>query len=383
MAEVALTNVSKWFGGFHAVKDLDLHIRDREFMVLLGPSGSGKTTALRMIAGLEEVSSGEIAIDGRRVNDLPPRARNLAMVFQNYALFAHMTVYDNLAFGLRMSRTAKSETERRVQEVASLLGMSDWLHAKPRHLSGGMQQRVALGRAIARNAPLYLMDEPLSNLDALLRVQTRTEIIKLARGLEATVVYVTHDQIEAMTMAHRIAVMRGGVLQQVGTPRDVYNRPANRFVAGFIGIPQMNFFETAELASTDGTLSVQTPAFRLPLPNSLAAALDSRFNGEDRHVILGLRPEDIRLVALDADSGIDVTVDVVEPLGPHSLVFVRSNDLAFSLYVDTDRDIRPGQNARVSIDAQKFHLFDPPTGDSLLEAPAACLEPVPLGSDFR
>src|SRR3712207_3293055 len=239
MADVTLTNVNKWYGTFHAVKDLDTQVTDRE-----------------------------IAIGGRRVNELPPRAREIAMVFQNYALFAHMSVYDNLAFGLRMSRTPKAETERRVQEAARLLGLSDWLRAKPRHLSGGMQQRVALGRAIVRDAPLFLMDEPLSNLDALLRVQTRTEIIKLARSLQTTVVYVTHDQVEAMTMAHRIAVMRGGALQQVGTPLEVYNRPGNRFVAGFIGIPQMTFFEAAELTAVDGAPAVGTPAFRLPLPRS-------------------------------------------------------------------------------------------------------------------
>lgn len=366
MADVTLTGVNKWYGDFHAVKDVDLQVRDREFMVLLGPSGSGKTTVLRMIAGLEEVSDGEIAIGGRRVNELPPRAREIAMVFQNYALFAHMSVYDNLAFGLRMSRTPKAETERRVQEVAGLLGLSDWLRAKPRHLSGGMQQRVALGRAIVRDAPLFLMDEPLSNLDALLRVQTRTEIIKLARSLQTTVVYVTHDQVEAMTMAHRIAVMRGGVLQQVGAPLEVYSRPANRFVASFIGIPQMNFFETAEFTTVDGDLAVRTPGFHLSLPPSIAATVVERAGAAGRSVVLGIRPEDIRLADAVTDDAIEATVDVVEPLGPHSLVFVRSNDLAFGLYVDPARDIRIGENVRVAIDAHRVHLFDATTGASLL-----------------
>ncbi len=366
MADVTLTGVNKWYGDFHAVKDVDLQVRDREFMVLLGPSGSGKTTVLRMIAGLEEVSDGEIAIGGRRVNELPPRAREIAMVFQNYALFAHMSVYDNLAFGLRMSRTPKAETERRVQEVAGLLGLSDWLRAKPRHLSGGMQQRVALGRAIVRDAPLFLMDEPLSNLDALLRVQTRTEIIKLARSLQTTVVYVTHDQVEAMTMAHRIAVMRGSVLQQVGAPLEVYGRPANRFVASFIGIPQMNFFETAELTAVDGDLAVRTPGFHLSLPPSIAATVVERAGAAGRSVVLGIRPEDIRLADAVTDDAIEATVDVVEPLGPHSLVFVRSNELAFGLYVDPVRDIRIGENVRVAIDAHRVHLFDATTGASLL-----------------
>ena len=378
MADVMLTTVNKWYGDFHAVKDVDLQVGDREFMVLLGPSGSGKTTVLRMIAGLEEVSGGEIAIGGRRVNELPPRARDIAMVFQNYALFAHMSVYDNLAFGLRMSKTPKAETEQRVQEVARLLGLSDWLRAKPRHLSGGMQQRVALGRAIARDAPLFLMDEPLSNLDALLRVQTRTEIIKLARSLQTTVVYVTHDQVEAMTMAHRIAVMRGGVLQQVGTPLEVYNRPANRFVAGFIGIAQMTFFEAAELTAVDGGLVVRTPAFQIPLPRAMAASVGGQGNVTGRSVVLGIRPEDIRLADPGTAGAVDATVDVVEPLGPHSLVFVRSNELAFSLYVDPARDVRIGQRVRVAIDAHKIHLFDTATGASLLAGLAARLYPVPV-----
>lgn len=265
MASLALVSVNKWFGHFHAVKDVSFSVNDQEFLVLVGPSGSGKTTVLRMIAGLEEVSSGDIYIAGRRVNDMPPKDRHVAMVFQDYALFPHMDVFDNIAFGLRMRSLPKHEIQKKVHEVASLLGLTNWLRAKPHQLSGGMQ-RVALGRAIAKDAQLFLMDEPLSSLDALLRVQMRYEIVRLVRSLQATVIYVTHDQVEAMTMATRIAVMKDGTIQQIGTPYEVYNFPANRFVASFIGVPQMNFIDPAELTTLDGSPHIRTPAFSLQLP---------------------------------------------------------------------------------------------------------------------
>jgi multiple sugar transport system ATP-binding protein len=361
VADVALLGVNKWYGDFHAVDDLNLTVHDREFMVILGPSGSGKTTALRMIAGLETLDSGEIRIGGRRVDPLPPKDRDIAMVFQNYALFAHMTVAENIGFGLRMAKSPEAEVKRRVLEVAELLGLEQWLAARPRHLSGGMQQRVALGRAIARNASLYLMDEPLSNLDALLRVKTRTEIIKLARSLQTTVVYVTHDQTEAMTMAHRIAIMKDGALQQVGAPLDVYRNPSNRFVAGFIGMPQMNFIEGTRLLRDGDRLVVETPAFSLPL----ARRIDTQAIMGDA-VVLGVRPEHVRLANSDTAPTAEAVVDVVEPLGAQTLVYLRAGEMPLSMLVDGHIELAPGQRAPLLIDERSIHLFHPDTGSAVL-----------------
>jgi multiple sugar transport system ATP-binding protein len=361
VADVALLGVNKWYGDFHAVNDLNLTVHDREFMVILGPSGSGKTTALRMIAGLETLDSGEIRIGARRVDPLPPKDRDIAMVFQNYALFAHMTVAENIGFGLRMAKSPETEVNRRVLEVAELLGLELWLSARPRHLSGGMQQRVALGRAIARNASLYLMDEPLSNLDALLRVKTRTEIIKLARSLQTTVVYVTHDQTEAMTMAHRIAIMKDGALQQVGAPLDVYRNPDNRFVAGFIGMPQMNFVESARLRRDADRLVVETPAFSLPLNRRV----DGQSDMGDA-VVLGVRPEHVRLANSDTSPTVEAVVDVVEPLGAQTLVYLRAGDMPLSMLVDGHIELVPGQRAPLMIDERSVHLFHPGTGSAVL-----------------
>jgi multiple sugar transport system ATP-binding protein len=360
VADVALLGVNKWYGDFHAVNDLNLAIQDREFMVILGPSGSGKTTALRMIAGLEPLDSGEIRIGGRQVNALQPKDRDVAMVFQNYALFAHMTVADNIGFGLRMAKSPETEVKRRVLEVAELLGLERWLTAKPRHLSGGMQQRVALGRAIARNASLYLMDEPLSNLDALLRVKTRTEVIKLARSLQTTVIYVTHDQTEAMTMAHRIAIMKDGVLQQVGAPLDVYRAPNNRFVAGFIGMPQMNFFEGSRLRRDGDRVSVDTPNFSIPLNGRIIAPPDM---GDE--VVLGIRPEHVRLASSGVTPTAEAVVDVVEPLGAHTLVYVRAGAMPLSMLVDGHIELVPGQVVPVTMSQDAVHLFHPGTGNAV------------------
>src|SRR5215207_1425649 len=267
MAGVLLDHVTKKFGDVTAVNDLSIQVQDREFLVLVGPSGCGKSTGLRLIAGLEEITSGDIYIGDRRVNDVAPKDRDIAMVFQSYALYPHMTVYDNLAFGLKLRRTPKAEIDRRVKEAAEILGLQNLLARKPKQLSGGQRQRVALGRAIVREPQVFLMDEPLSNLDAKLRVQTRAELIKLHQRLQTTVIYVTHDQVEAMTMGTRIAVMRDGILQQLDAPQVLYTRPANMFVAGFIGSPAMNFFEATLKRSQNG-LAVDTGVFQVPVPPS-------------------------------------------------------------------------------------------------------------------
>src|SRR5688572_280245 len=299
MAEVVLSQVAKRFGDVTVIDGLDLEIADREFMVLVGPSGCGKTTALRMIAGLEEVSGGTISIGGRPVNDLPPKDRDIAMVFQSYALYPHMTVRGNLEFGLKMRGIAREETNRRVGDAAEILGITHLLDRKPKDLSGGQRQRVAVGRAIVRQPAVFLFDEPLSNLDAKLRVQTRGEITKLQQTLGTTSVYVTHDQIEAMTMGHRITVMREGKIQQVGTPREVYEKPANTFVAQFIGTPPMNLLE----ATVEGGIA-RTSSFSIPVAH------------EPGPVILGIRPEH-----LTHGGAIQATVDIVEPIGHESIVY--------------------------------------------------------------
>src|SRR6185437_14045692 len=289
MSSVTLEHVTKRFGEVTAVNDMTIEVKDKEVLVLVGPSGCGKSTCLRLIAGLEEVSAGNIYIGERLVNDVAPKDRDIAMVFQSYALYPHMSVYDNLAFGLRLRHTPKKEIDRRVHEAAEVLGISALLNRKPKQLSGGQRQRVALGRAIVREPKVFLMDEPLSNLDAKLRVATRAELIKLHQRLQTTVIYVTHDQTEAMTMGSRIAVLRDGVLQQLDTPQTVYDHPSNMFVAGFIGSPAMNFFPS-ELTSTDGQMTVDTGAFQLNVPAQYQPKLKSFGKSS---VILGLRPEDM------------------------------------------------------------------------------------------
>ena len=317
MASVTLDNVTKRFGEVVAVRNLRLEIEDQEFLVLVGPSGCGKSTTLRLIAGLEELSAGNIYIGDRVVNDVAPKDRDIAMVFQSYALYPHMSVYDNLAFGLRLRKTAKAEITRRVQEAAELLAIGELLDRKPKELSGGQRQRVALGRAIVREPKAFLMDEPLSNLDAKLRVQTRAELIRLHERLQTTVIYVTHDQTEAMTMGSRIAVLRDGVLQQCGSPQGVYDHPANMFVAGFIGSPSMNFFD-AKVTGTADDLKIE--AFEgqpLDVPPDRRQAY-APYIGQD--VIFGVRPEDLWTPQFAPDRTtkdqlIKSTVDVFEPLG--------------------------------------------------------------------
>src|SRR6184192_1695852 len=321
MAGVLLDHVTKRFGEVTAVNDLSIQVQDREFLVLVGPSGCGKSTALRLIAGLEEATAGDIYIGDRRVNDVAPKDRDIAMVFQSYALYPHMTVYDNLAFGLKLRKTPKAEIDRRVKEAADILGLQNLLKRKPKQLSGGQRQRVALGRAIVREPLVFLMDEPLSNLDAKLRVQTRAELIKLHRRLQTTVIYVTHDQTEAMTMGTRIAVMRDGLVQQLASPREVYDTPTNVFVAGFIGTPAMNFFRS-DLQGDGDTLYADTGAFRLKLPPQKRAAVASY---QGRQVIMGIRPEDIHEPHdLPNSDGNRVTlpVEVVEHMGSETLVYL-------------------------------------------------------------
>src|SRR5438477_1136753 len=290
MAGVTFDRVGKKYGDVEALSDLTIHITDQEFLVLVGPSGCGKSTALRLIAGLEELSAGDVYIGDRRVNDLPPKDRDIAMVFQSYALYPHMSVYDNMAFGLKLRGRPRTEIDRRVKEAAALLGIQELLARKPKQLSGGQRQRVALGRAIVREPQVFLMDEPLSNLDAKLRVETRAGLLKLHQRLQTTTVYVTHDQTEAMTMGHRIAVLKDGVLQQLDTPQTLYDKPANLFVAGFIGSPAMNFFP-GQLVTEGQDLWVQTSGLKLKLPDAMRTRLSSQTG---REIVFGVRPEHIR-----------------------------------------------------------------------------------------
>src|SRR5437868_3214234 len=310
MARVLIRNLNKMYDDFHAVKDVNLEIRDKEFLVLVGPSGCGKTTTLRMVAGLETITSGEVLIGDTVVNNLPPMDRDIAMVFQNYALYLHMTVYDNMAFGLKMRKFDKAEIERRVRQAALLLGIEEQLKRRPRQLSGGQRQRVALGRAIVRNPQVFLFDEPLSNLDAKLRVQMRVELKKLHERLATTSIYVTHDQVEAMTLGDRVVVMKDGLVQQVGQPLELYNKPANRFVAGFIGSPAMNFADVT-LAEKDGRVVAEAAGLSIGLPGELGAHARAKAN---RNATLGIRPEDIHLAGgNDApEHCFEASVEVVE-----------------------------------------------------------------------
>ncbi len=357
MAEVVLTGLNKWYDrNVHAVKDVNLHIRDREFVVLVGPSGCGKTTTLRMIAGLEEISSGEIRIGERVVNDLPPMDRDIAMVFQNYALYPHKSVYDNMAFGLQMRKFAKDEIRRRVQAAADILGIQPLLARKPRQLSGGQRQRVALGRAIVRHPQLFLFDEPLSNLDAKLRVQMRVELKRLHERLSTTAVYVTHDQVEAMTLGDRVVVMKDGLVQQVGEPLELYGRPANRFVAGFIGSPAMNFAEVVISNSAQGVWA-EAAGLRVRVPPARTEDL-RRHAGEK--VLLGVRPEALRIAngADVADYALDCTVEVVEPLGNEILLDVRAGNHPLVARVDPATRVKVHQSLRLALDPERLHFFD-------------------------
>jgi multiple sugar transport system ATP-binding protein len=362
MATVTFDHVTKRFGEVVAVNDLNLEIRDGEFMVLVGPSGCGKTTSLRMIAGLEEISDGTLRIGEKVVNDIAPKDRDIAMVFQSYALYPHMTVRDNLAFGLKLRKVAKSEIDRRVGEAAGILSLEKLLDRKPKELSGGQRQRVALGRAIVREPAVFLMDEPLSNLDAKLRVQTRAEIARLHQRLGTTMVYVTHDQVEAMTMGQRIAVMSEALLQQVGTPQELYDHPDNRFVAGFIGSPAMNFIEVTLNGTGEGA-KLEAPQVSIPLPERFR---DSVGPTTGRKVLMGVRPEHLELAAEGAATGtIKTTADVVEYLGAEELIHASVADVDLVALISSDHKVRMGDDLVLTIDQSKLHLFDPESSATL------------------
>jgi len=359
MAEVVLSKVNKHYGSvFHAVKDVDLAIADREFVALVGPSGCGKSTTLRMIAGLEDISSGEIRIGERVVNHLPPRDRDVAMVFQNYALYQHMSVYDNLAFGLRNKRVPESDIREAIDSAAEILGLHELLKRRPRQLSGGQQQRVALGRCLVRNPLVFLFDEPLSNLDAKLRAQMRIEIKRLHAKVPTTSVFVTHDQVEAMTLGDRVVVMRDGRVQQVGTPLAVYAKPVNRFVAGFIGAPAMNFVDVT-IAGEGGTLFAHSPALKLAVTESSRRVLEG---WQGRQVILGMRPEHLVLGEGAAGRGFDAKVEVVEQLGSEILLETRVGDQRVAVArVVAETPVAAGDHVRLSVQPGRLHFFDPET----------------------
>ncbi len=356
LAELKLDHIYKIYDKkVTAVTDFNLHIEDKEFIVFVGPSGCGKSTTLRMIAGLEDISEGDFLIDGKRMNDVPSKDRDIAMVFQNYALYPHMSVFDNMAFSLKLRKVPKPEMKERVEEAARILGLEEYLSRKPKALSGGQRQRVALGRAIVRDAKVFLMDEPLSNLDAKLRVQMRAEIIKLHQRLQTTTIYVTHDQTEAMTMATRLVVMKDGVIQQVGTPKEVYEFPVNVFVAGFIGSPAMNFFT--------GTLRegfIQVGDIDLAIPNEKMAALKQQ-GYVNKEVTIGIRPEDFNEV-LDATTTtspvVHVKADVAELLGAEIMLYSQLNGKTFIAKIDANRDVQAGQSLSLAINMNKVHFFD-------------------------
>jgi multiple sugar transport system ATP-binding protein len=364
MATVTFDHVTKKYGDVIAVNDLNLEIGDGEFMVLVGPSGCGKTTSLRMIAGLEEISSGTLRIGDRVVNDVPPKDRDIAMVFQSYALYPHMSVRDNLAFGLKLRKVPKADIERRVKEAAETIQLQKLLDRKPKELSGGQRQRVALGRAIVREPAVFLMDEPLSNLDAKLRVQTRAEIARLHQRLKTTVVYVTHDQVEAMTMGSRIAVMNDGLLQQVGTPQQLYDHPINRFVAGFIGSPSMNFVDvTASGKDGSSQLADDAGALKIPLPPRFREAVGPT---QGRKLVAGFRPEHLEVGEAGPTSvALRATADVVEYLGNEELIHVRAGGRDLVAIVSSEHRVRPGDVIDFRIPLDKLHLFDADSGSTL------------------
>ena len=358
MASVTYDHVYKRFGEVVAVNDMNIEVADKEFLVLVGPSGCGKTTALRLLAGLEEISDGEIRIEDRAVNDVPPKDRDIAMVFQSYALYPHMSVYDNMAFGLKLRKTPKDEIKRRVEEAADILGIQQLLDRKPRQLSGGQRQRVAVGRAIVREPKVFLFDEPLSNLDAKLRVQTRAEITKLHQRLQTTFIYVTHDQVEAMTMATRIAVMRDGILQQIDTPQNLYDKPTNVFVGGFIGSSAMNFFK-AKLERMDGGLAVNAGSFTVPVPSSKTAMYGAH---EGQNVIFGIRPDDVHdpnfaPPGIEA-AAVDVSVDVTELMGNEIFMFLMSGDDSFVGRFDPRTTLKAGERGQAVFNMLNMHLFE-------------------------
>ncbi len=361
MASVTYRNIYKRWTDFTAVNNLNIEIQDKEFLVLVGPSGCGKSTALRLLAGLEEVSEGEILIGDRVVNDVPPKDRDIAMVFQSYALYPHMSVYDNMAFGLKLRKMPKDVIDRKVQDAADILGIKHLLDRKPKALSGGQRQRVALGRAIVRDPAVFLMDEPLSNLDAKLRVQTRAEISRLHKSLGTTFIYVTHDQVEALTMADRIAVMRDGVLQQLDTPQQLYDHPRNVFVAGFIGSPSMNFFD-ATVTGTKDEMYIDTGGFRVRVKSAHINVLAPYLG---KKIIFGIRPEDIHAAqyvpsAVQGET-IKGKVDVMELMGNEIFLYVDANGSSFIARIDPRARAASGEEVDMVINMANIHAFDPQT----------------------
>ena len=363
MASVTYDRVTKNFGDVVAVDGLSIHVEDREFLVLVGPSGCGKTTALRLLAGLEEASDGTISIGERVVNDVAPKDRDIAMVFQSYALYPHMSVYDNMAFGLKLRRVPRTEIETRVRSAADILGIQELLARKPKQLSGGQRQRVAVGRAIVRDPAVFLFDEPLSNLDAKLRVQTRAEISKLHQRLDATFIYVTHDQVEAMTMASRIAVMDFGVLQQIASPQELYNQPTNMFVAGFIGSPSMNFCD-AKLVQSNGNVVVDAGEFTVTVPEARRVSYDGVVG--KGMVVFGIRPEDMHDPSFVPpgvnESIIEAEVDVVELMGNEIFVYLKVGNQSIIARVDPRTSFRVGDSVQIAMNMDNMHLFDKETG---------------------
>jgi len=358
MASVKLENVNKFYENkVHAVKKASLSIEDKEFVVLVGPSGCGKSTLLRMIAGLEEISEGSIWIGDKLVNEVPPKDRNIAMVFQNYALYPHMTVYENMAFGLKLRKMPKDEIRQRVTEAAELLGIVEYLDRKPKALSGGQRQRVAVGRAIVRKPQVFLFDEPLSNLDAKLRVQMRIEISKLHRRLETTMIYVTHDQVEAMTMGDRIVVMKDGIIQQIDSPMNLYNLPTNVFVAGFIGSPAMNFYKGDLIKN--GKLVFKSQDFELPLEREIEQKVQTYSKNQ---VILGIRPEHITIDNSGQNiSQLKAEVEVIEPMGAETYAYLKINRSTMTMRRHGHELIEIGSNVPILLAPDKIHLFDPET----------------------
>ena len=364
MASLSLRNVTKKYpNGFVAVKDFNLEIADKEFIIFVGPSGCGKSTTLRMIAGLEDISSGELYIDGKLVNDVEPKDRDIAMVFQNYALYPHMSVYDNMAFGLKLRKTPKDEIDKKVHDAAKILDLEHLLDRKPKALSGGQRQRVAMGRAIVRSPKVFLMDEPLSNLDAKLRGQMRVEISKLHQRLETTIIYVTHDQTEAMTLGTRIVVMKDGAVQQVDSPQNLYDRPCNKFVAGFIGAPQMNMID-AQVAKAGSDITLSFGGHTVALPAAKGKGLEEGgYIGKT--VTLGIRPEDLHdeeaFLEANPKSIFQAEIRVYEMLGSEVLLYFDIDDANFTAKVNPRTTARPGDSIKVAMDLDKVHIFDKET----------------------
>lgn len=364
MSELKLKNVQKKYpNGFVAVQEFNLDIADKEFIIFVGPSGCGKTTTLRMIAGLEEISEGELYIGDKLMNDVAPKDRDIAMVFQNYALYPHMTVFDNMAFGLKLRKTPKAEIEKRVKEAARILDIEHLLDRKPKALSGGQRQRVAMGRAIVREPKVFLMDEPLSNLDAKLRVQMRTEISKLHQKLQTTFIYVTHDQTEAMTLGTRIVVLKDGIIQQVDTPSNLYYKPQNLFVAGFIGSPQMNFID-CQVSESGSDLLLSFGDYKVKVPeNKVAALKDGGYVGKE--VVMGIRPEDLHdepaFLENAHESTVDALVEVTEMLGAEVFLYITIANTAFTARVDPRSTATTGDSIKMGIDMNRIHLFDKTT----------------------